>query len=284
MNILSEDLLRYVKNLSERQVWGQDTLKGFCTKIDLWSGYDFLGANDRLTQVLPSVTCCIAFGNDHPYLHESLMSISLQSLRPDKIFVGVDNCLCDGYRIDSASGVKFFSFKGHNGPFAVMNHLINASTTDYVLIMDSDDISHPNRLEILLCAAEENSLDLVGSSVVNFDEGGDEIFTLGVFPTFPYAALKKCMCHSMLYPTILRRRSLYNDVGGFSSFEKFGMDTDFLIRAIHARSSMNLYLPLYAKRRRSVSLTESPLTGAVSARRSLVLKYTIDRYNELHFS
>lgn len=231
--------------------------------------------------VAHNVTACIAYGQDHDFLFESALSLSVQSLLPGKILIGVDGATRnDMFRL--SDGVTIFRMKSRRGPFKVMHDLINYSDTEFVLISDSDDISHQNRLQILLECAHQTKSHIVGSSVAYFDELS-RIHSIGVFPKNPAAAFQRGMCHAMLYPSCLISRDLFFRVGGFSDFESFGMDSEFILRACRYFTSSNVHWPLYLKRDRAGSLTDSDATGMKSLRRQRVIEYTLAKFRELYF-
>ncbi|PRX19166.1 glycosyl transferase family 2 [Paraburkholderia sp. BL18I3N2] len=274
------ELLNELATVSSTQVCGQITVRGFSIPIENWLRFRLSNSSARAIRVAPDVTCCVAFGNDHPYLSQALSSIAAQNMLPAKILVGIDNS--SGLSEETQNDlVDIHHFRGRNGPFFIMDSLIRMADSKYILIMDSDDISHPDRLELLLNCAVEGEAEVVGSAVGNFEEYDEKISTLGVFPRDPYEALANGLCHAMLYPTILIRRSAYLDIGGFSDFDFFGMDTDFIVRLAHRRRGVNLPLPLYAKRRRTMSLTECRSTGMESDRRANILEYTSTRHRAL---
>ena len=224
------------------------------------------------------VTCCIPFGNDHSYLNDAIGSVMKQTTKPCKILVGVDSAGESKLSCDLPSCVEVYHAPRHVGPFSIMDTLIRMAETEYILVLDSDDLSHPYRLQLLLASAEDARLDIVGSAVTYFSETSNAISALGIFPTFPLQALRTGMCHAVLYPSCLFRRKMYIDVGGFSDFDYFGMDTEFILRTVSHGNSLNVSSPLYLKRIRATSLTRSPDTGMVSARRRRIMRFTAAKH------
>jgi len=230
--------------------------------------------------VCADVTWCLTFANDHPYLGEALKSIANQSVRPAAVIVGVDNATGD-LEIAGDLDAQIRYFRERHGPFHVMDELIKRAETDFVIIQDSDDISHPDRLASLIAAAKQGQFDAVGSAVAYFDEASPWISEFGVYPHQPAVPLRREFCYPVLYPTILLRKSAYLDIGGFDRFDFFGMDLEFVIRLTRWKSVHNLHLPLYFKRWRSTALTRNMETGFGSMRRSKVDDYTKSKYQSL---
>ncbi|MGH8424282.1 MAG: glycosyltransferase family 2 protein [Pseudomonas fluorescens] len=232
---------------------------------------------------LATVTCCIAFGNDHPFLETALNSISNQTVPVQKICVGVDNSIngSNPYRALGGTLTEYRHFVGSHGPFVIMEQMIRDATTEYILLMDSDDIAHPDRLAILLSTARSTGSDFVGSASLQVTESGAQAIGADVFPMFPREALNRNICHAALYPTLLVRRAAFIELGGFATFESFGMDSEFVVRASRYHNFRNIPLPLYLKRDRSTSLTNDCVTGMVSERRKRILEFTCRRYEEI---
>lgn len=59
---------------------------------------------------------------------------------------------------------------------------IRLAQTEYVAIMDSDDVARPDRLERELYALENNQLDLVGAYVSVMDEDGKYLYNMDNLP------------------------------------------------------------------------------------------------------
>jgi hypothetical protein len=231
-----------------------------------------------------TVSCCMTFGGDHFYLGQAISSILGQSLAPSRILLGVDNWgdARDHLRQIRSPLIEIVPFEGHNGHFAVLDSLIRRCDTEYVLLLDSDDFSHPDRLACLLQWVENGSHDLVGSSAVHFLENARTVESIEVFPTLPRSSLQRGLCHAMLYPSALMRTQVYHDLDGFSRFEKFGMDTEFVLRAAAKVETRNVSLPLYFKRRRRNSLTGRHDTGFGSIARQRVLEFTASQHQEIY--
>lgn len=230
-----------------------------------------------------TVTCCIAFGNDHHFLELALNSIYTQTTPPQNVLVGIDNGIdetCD--KKNSPVGhIEYHNFIGSHGPYVIMDQLIRRATSEFILLMDSDDIAHPDRLSILIDIAQSTGADFVGSAALHMDESGTKSIGADVFPPFPRDALSRNMCHPALYPTLLFRRAAFIDLGGFAKFESFGMDSEFIYRASRYHNFQNVHLPLYIKRDRATSLTNNPLTGMESERRRRVIDFTYSHYRDL---
>jgi glycosyltransferase involved in cell wall biosynthesis len=124
----------------------------------------------------------------------------------------------------------------------------------YIAIQDSDDISHPNRLQRQVAYLEEHrQIELLGTNYAVFEEKqagaqrkagwlkyGDEICSV-------YAAGGHCVCHG----TIMIRGELFDRKGGLTRRVTGAEDYDFIARCLasHSRNVENLREVLYFYRR-----------------------------------
>jgi glycosyltransferase involved in cell wall biosynthesis len=150
--------------------------------------------------------------------------------------------------------------------------VIDETDFDAYLFQDADDWSAPDRLERLIDAATSTGAGLVGSdyALIACDRASvrHEAFPLDV-----NAALAASpTCHALQHPTSLVARSLVARLGGYSSGMRFSGDDEFLRRAAHATTVVNVPRVLYYRRLRADSLTTARTTGHGSERRRSVLR------------
>jgi glycosyltransferase EpsE len=96
--------------------------------------------------------------------------------------------------------------------------------------MDTDDIAHPNRLEVLYNFINNNpSYAVVGSRVVEFSERGDR----GILST-PGLKEKKSIIRGdgPVHPSVIMNKSLIESVGGYPDYiraEDFALWSEVLL-------------------------------------------------------
>jgi len=115
-----------------------------------------------------------------------------------------------------------------------LNLSILEADTEYYARMDSDDISHPRRLEKQRVFLEENpQVEMVGTWLLEYEKnidhpenrirqvpaGQDEIYRL-----FHYR-------NPLNHPTIMFRRSMFAEIGMYNSAFKRAQDTELYARA-----------------------------------------------------
>ena len=97
------------------------------------------------------------------------------------------------------------------GIVASLNNAICRAKGQYIARMDSDDISHRNRLQLQFQYIDENKLDVIGSHYYEIDENGEllglrlvpilmEIIDICLFTSVPFA-----------HPSVMIRRKFLED-------------------------------------------------------------------------
>ncbi|MDP9019718.1 MAG: glycosyltransferase, partial [Actinomycetota bacterium] len=212
-------------------------------------------AGDRVLALVPHHRC-------ERWLDHCLASLVGQTRPPDGIVV-----------IDDASpeppteivrrfpGVTLLRATANVGPYRLVQQVIDETSYDRYLFQDADDWSAPDRLELLLAAAERTGAELVGSDYVMLCT--DEVRTLlHAFPVDVNGALAEApTCHALQHPTSLVSRTLVTRLGGYASGMRFSGDDEFLRRAAHVARIVNVPRVLYFRRHRADSLTTYPASG-----------------------
>lgn len=109
---------------------------------------------------------------------------------------------------------------------------IRLAQTEYVAIMDSDDVARPDRLEKELYTLESNQLDLVGAYVSVMDEDGKFLYNMDNLPLAHEKIAKRMRVNNCVpHPTWFMRKEMYINLGGYTDMQG-GEDYDFLLRAI----------------------------------------------------
>jgi len=192
--------------------------------------------------------------NALPYLDEAVESILNQSRR-DFEFVIYDDASTDGSsdRIGEwarrDARIKVFRGARNLGPAASSNVVVQHASTPLIARMDADDVSLPERLE---CQADllmrNQDVGIVGSLCDVIDTNGKmlrgpELWRLmrtSWFNPFPHG--------SMMF-----RRELFDEIGGYRNECAFWEDLDFVIRASQKTRIMVLPRPLYRYRQSTSS-------------------------------
>ncbi len=128
------------------------------------------------------------YKNDRPaWLKESLDSVLQQTLKASEILVVQDGPLTpaleDVIKSYDQSLFRFIKFSENRGQEMALREGLLACSHEFVARMDSDDICHPDRFRLQYAAFQQDStLDVVGASVIEFDESISDATTIRKLP------------------------------------------------------------------------------------------------------
>lgn len=174
--------------------------------------------------------------NVAPYVEEAVNSILNQTYLNFELII-VDDCSTDlTYEIVEKlaaedSRIKLYKNQKNLKICKTLNRAWKVAKGSYIARMDGDDISLPNRLEILKRYLDTNpQCDLVGSGMITIDEYGNELSS----PSFiknssnisKYMKYRSCIAHIWM-----SRREVYESLDGYRELP-YVEDYDFLLRAL----------------------------------------------------
>ncbi len=110
-----------------------------------------------------------------------------------------------------------------------MNRAASVAKGEYLLRMDADDISTPDRFEIELAAMEEGKYDLVCSDYDFIDENGEEIEKSTEVYTDKQISKLLPLRNVIHHPTVIMTREIFDRVGGYRNY-KCAQDYDLWLR------------------------------------------------------
>lgn len=230
-----------------------------------------LDPNSTVCALIPHYEC-------EPWLAQAIESLLDQSRPPDAIAV-IDDASAEPPTdvIDSYPVVTLLSAPDNGGPYRLIQTVIRDSDFDAYLFQDADDWSAPDRLQVLLDAAERTGAELVGSHEVRVRLDGGDVVPVR-YPLDVNAVLEeRPAAFPLLHPTSLVGRDLVTRIGGFATGMRFSGDAEFLRRAAHAGTVVNADYFGYFRRKRAGSLTTDPATALQSDARRRVQEVLADR-------
>ncbi|MCP1561115.1 glycosyltransferase involved in cell wall biosynthesis [Methylorubrum extorquens] len=204
------------------------------------------------------------------YLAAAIESVLAQSVRDLELIV-VDDCsgddgpaIVESYR-QRDDRVRLIRLDANLGPAGARNRGIEAARGAWLAIVDNDDLIHPERLGILLDAADRDGADIVADDLLTFYEDSIRIDTmLPETTTEPYwVALPDFIRSNAIYgpsralgycKPLFRRQAL----GAFRYDEtlRIGEDANLLVRLLAAGRRFRLYpWLLYCYRKHSGSIS-----------------------------
>ena len=184
-------------------------------------------------QKSPSVSVLMAvYHSDHP----QHFAASLDSLRPftaqlDSIVLVADGPLSEQLELVISErklvlGIDLVRLSVSRGLGEALNAGLRHAKSDYVLRMDSDDLSRPERLDVLLQHLAENpDLDVIGSFIAEFNDDPSASQAIRRVPLAhkEIARLMRLRCMMNHVTCLLRREAILN-VGGYQGAKGFAED------------------------------------------------------------
>lgn len=230
---------------------------------------DLLAPTPTPLPVAEPVTWLVPHRGSLPWLAACLHRLTPQLGPADQACVCFDEALTAAHqRLPPAFPQVTFSTLAQPGvgPFVARQRLLEQTTDPLVLFQDSDDLPTADRCAVLRAALRAGHLDAVGSHELRLDYLTRRVVAVR-FPLDASAALRVAMGHPVLFPTLLIRRASLLAVGGFSTYLRFALDTQLLLRASLSWRIGNTDAFLYLRRRRPDSLTTAPATALGSPAR-----------------
>lgn len=187
-------------------------------------------------EVGPLVSIIMATYNCATTLPEALESVAAQSYSHWELVV------CDDASTDSTPGVlagfsrRFpdrvivLRNRSNQKLAASLNRCLEVAAGEYVARMDGDDLCAPDRLALQVAFLQEHrELDVVGSAIQRFDEGGlADVMTLEPRPD--RWSLRKGV--PFAHATVMVRKRAYDLLGGYTVARRTqrGQDLDLWFR------------------------------------------------------
>lgn len=129
----------------------------------------------------PRISVVMANFRGARWLEKAMRSVLAQSHHDLELILADDASDDDSVAIGRAiaatdTRVHVLALSQNGGPAVARNHALDVATGDWIAIVDSDDIIHPDRLRRLLATAEATGADIVADDLVHFGaSGGDTL-------------------------------------------------------------------------------------------------------------
>jgi len=151
---------------------------------------------------------------------------------------------------------------------------IRLARTEYVAIMDSDDIAKAYRLEKQLHKIQEERLDIVASYVTVINEEGKPLYNMDNLPLTHDKIVKKMRVNNcMPHPTWFLKREVYLSLGGYRNMQGCE-DYEFLIRAIQSGYKLGMVNDILLEYR----LSSQSVSRSNLYRQYLMMRYLQEKY------
>ena len=188
--------------------------------------------NTTTEEIKFSVLMPVYFKEKPEYFQTALESILNQTLMPDEIVIVEDGKLTAEldkiikfYKTQFPDLFNIVSLDNNVGQGEARNAGLKACKYNYVALMDSDDISPPDRFEKQINYLKEHpQVDVIGSNITEFEETPENIISKKVVPLshdeiFQFGKWRSPMNNV----TVVYKKDKVMAVGGYNRFN-FGED------------------------------------------------------------
>ncbi|MBA4319137.1 MAG: hypothetical protein C0412_12120 [Flavobacterium sp.] len=213
----------------------------------------------------PVISVIMPVYNGAFFLRDAIESILNQGFTDFEFII-----INDGSKDDSASiineyvkkdsRIRFINQEQNSGLIDVLNMGLSLAKGEYIARMDADDISHPKRFD-LQCRFLDSHPDIgvVGSNVHFIDSVGRRISNFLNNPRLPQTPnqINWALCFSccLMHPTIMARRELLINAGGYNKLAKHAEDYDLWVRMTAITKFYNLPQKLLLLRKHETNIT-----------------------------
>lgn len=216
--------------------------------------------------------------NVEKYIRQAVESVLEQTWKNFE-FIIVDDCSKDGtYKIlseyaEKDKRIKLYRNNVNSKICKTLNRALSYAQGNYIVRMDGDDISLPNRFERLYQYLQLHpEIDLVGSNTISIDENGEEIGRKD-FLLCNDAIKKGNQYMASIAHIWMAKRNMYEKLEGYRDIP-YAEDYDFLLRGeIQEFQYANLNEYLYKVRLRG---------GNTVSSNGLIQRKTADYVKKLH--
>jgi glycosyltransferase involved in cell wall biosynthesis len=170
-----------------------------------------------------SLLMSVYAGDDPAYLRSAFHSVvHEQTRRPDDVVLVQDgpvptelDAMITGLIHESPVPTTLIALDANVGLAGALDQGMAACAHDIVARMDADDIALPQRFEVQVPIVEQG-VDVVGSSLLEFGTGPDDIVGRRVPPIDPAEIVRYARFHQPFnHPTVVYRRSTVQAAGGY---------------------------------------------------------------------
>ncbi|MBI4722737.1 MAG: glycosyltransferase [Candidatus Stahlbacteria bacterium] len=200
----------------------------------------------------PIVSVVMTTYNNGKYLKEAINSILNQTFSEFEFIIINDGSTDNSqYIIDSYKDNRIISLK-HKTRLGVpksRNKGMKVAQGEYIAVMDADDISLPNRLELQVKFLDENShIGLLGSYYFIIDGAGNFLKSVKPVLTNNELQTKLMEGNPIAHGSIMFRKECLNTIGGYREKFRYSHDYDLILRIAEHFQIANIPELLYKYR------------------------------------
>tara|TARA_Y100000590_G_scaffold209395_1_gene237233 strand:+ start:11618 stop:12412 length:795 start_codon:yes stop_codon:yes gene_type:complete len=176
--------------------------------------------------------------NGQSYIGDAIKSLINQSFKKWKLIIvddaSTDNSLNEIKKFKD-SRVKIYKLKKRVGRMKAFNYGLRYCKSDFIAVLDADDISHKRRFEKQINFFKKNSNASVIGTWFNHIDSKGKIFAK-MKPTTKVNEIRKKLIISNIiaHSTIMFRRSILKKIKGYSKL-KYAIDYGFILKVLKKR-------------------------------------------------
>jgi len=211
--------------------------------------------------ISPSVTVFMAAYNASKYIEVAVKSILNQTYQDFELLIVNDGSTDDTSEILESfkdERIRIINNLENKGLIYTRNIALQEARGQFIAIMDSDDISYPNRLAIQIDAFKDKpDLALYGGQAKMIDENQEEIGFIKESETNPNLLKVKLLFHNtFVHSSVMIRTSVFREFGGYQ--EPFAEDYDLFLRIAqkYAVGNSSEFVIAYRWHESNISRTE----------------------------
>ena len=189
--------------------------------------------------MIPKISVVMCVYNEKPkYLIEAIDSILNQEYGEFEFIITLDNPtnnkleqIINKY-MKKDKRIIFLKNRENLGLTKSLNKAISVAKGEYILRMDADDISEPNRVKIQFDYMLNTNTDILGTGILRIDENGEELNPYKSVNYSPQKVKKILPFVDIIYhPTWMVKKTVYLELGSYNEVHACE-DYDFLLRAL----------------------------------------------------
>lgn len=191
----------------------------------------------RVAHTTPLVSIVTVVFNGKAHLERTIQSVLQQSYRPIE-YVVIDGGSTDGtvdLLVQFNDRLDYWLSEPDGGISDAFNKGLQAATGKYIGLINADDWYSPDAIELAVNALESHHADVVHGQLQYWSSDKKMELVSG-----NHDLLDRDM--TVNHPTLIARRTLYEEIGGFDLTIKYAMDYDWVRRAVAHGASFH-YLP-----------------------------------------
>jgi len=232
----------------------------------------------------PTVSVITANYNGAAHLADAIRSAQSQSLRDLEIIVSddasTDDSIAEVTRLMAEDPrIRLVRSFHRGGPAAARNRALALAQGEWIAVMDSDDLMHPDRLTMLVEMARRDNADMVADNLVEFDTSGSKPphpLLSGRWAQGPFwVEICRYIQVNHLYgrgpalgylKPLFRKTILNGPTACYDETLRIAEDYNLVLRLLYAGRRMRVYpLPLYFYRKHSTSISHRLNESALEA-------------------